>query len=164
MVGHTIAVYNGQQHIPVYITDQLVGHKLENLLQLEPSDRILRQIVKQKTLILKSWFYFIMSNELIAKATARYVRMSPTKVRRVLKQLKYLNYREALMLEFLPTKHTYLSGKFFNQPLNAQTNKGLKQNLFISEAYVDKGPTLKSLNHVHKVEFIVFKNLLAILQ
>jgi len=28
MVGHTIAVYNGQQHIPVYITDQLVGHKL----------------------------------------------------------------------------------------------------------------------------------------
>ena len=28
MVGHTIGVYNGQQHIPVYITDQLVGHKL----------------------------------------------------------------------------------------------------------------------------------------
>jgi len=28
MVGHTIAVYNGQQHIPVYISDQLVGHKL----------------------------------------------------------------------------------------------------------------------------------------
>lgn len=28
MVGHTIAVYNGQQHIPVFISDQLVGHKL----------------------------------------------------------------------------------------------------------------------------------------
>lgn len=28
MVGHTIAVYNGQQHISVYITDQCVGHKL----------------------------------------------------------------------------------------------------------------------------------------
>lgn len=28
MVGHTIAVYNGQKHIPVFITDQLVGHKL----------------------------------------------------------------------------------------------------------------------------------------
>ena len=27
MVGHTI-VYNGQKHIPVFITDQLVGHKL----------------------------------------------------------------------------------------------------------------------------------------
>ncbi len=28
MIGHTIAVYNGRQHIPVYITDQMVGHKL----------------------------------------------------------------------------------------------------------------------------------------
>ena len=28
MVGHTIAVYNGQQHIHVFISDQLVGHKL----------------------------------------------------------------------------------------------------------------------------------------
>ena len=28
MVGHTIAVYNGKQHVPVYITDQMVGHKL----------------------------------------------------------------------------------------------------------------------------------------
>jgi small subunit ribosomal protein S19 len=28
MVGHTIAIYNGKQHIPVFISDQLVGHKL----------------------------------------------------------------------------------------------------------------------------------------
>ena len=28
MVGHTIAVYNGKQHVPVYVTDQMVGHKL----------------------------------------------------------------------------------------------------------------------------------------
>ena len=28
MIGHTIAVYNGQQHIPVYITEKMVGHKL----------------------------------------------------------------------------------------------------------------------------------------
>nr|YP_009306345.1 ribosomal protein S19 [Caulerpa cliftonii]AOP19249.1 ribosomal protein S19 [Caulerpa cliftonii] len=28
MVGHTIAVYNGQKHIPVYIREQMVGHKL----------------------------------------------------------------------------------------------------------------------------------------
>jgi small subunit ribosomal protein S19 len=28
MVGHTIAVYNGKQHVPVYINDQMVGHKL----------------------------------------------------------------------------------------------------------------------------------------
>ena len=28
MIGYTICVYNGQKHIPVYITDSLVGHKL----------------------------------------------------------------------------------------------------------------------------------------
>ena len=27
-VGHTIAVHNGRTHIPVFITDQMVGHKL----------------------------------------------------------------------------------------------------------------------------------------
>lgn len=28
MVGHTIAVYNGKQHVPIFIIDQIVGHKL----------------------------------------------------------------------------------------------------------------------------------------
>lgn len=28
MVGHTIAIHNGRQHVPVFITDQMVGHKL----------------------------------------------------------------------------------------------------------------------------------------
>jgi small subunit ribosomal protein S19 len=28
MVGFTIAVYNGRQHVPIFISDQLVGHKL----------------------------------------------------------------------------------------------------------------------------------------
>jgi len=28
MIGFTIAVHNGKKHIPVYITDNMVGHKL----------------------------------------------------------------------------------------------------------------------------------------
>ena len=28
MVGHTIAVHNGRRHVPVYITENMVGHKL----------------------------------------------------------------------------------------------------------------------------------------
>ena len=27
-VGHTIAVYNGKEHLPVYVTEDMVGHKL----------------------------------------------------------------------------------------------------------------------------------------
>lgn len=28
MVGHTIAVHNGRQHVPVFISENMVGHKL----------------------------------------------------------------------------------------------------------------------------------------
>lgn len=28
MIGHTISVYNGQKHVPVFISENLVGHKL----------------------------------------------------------------------------------------------------------------------------------------
>ncbi|MBQ6661758.1 MAG: 30S ribosomal protein S19 [Lachnospiraceae bacterium] len=27
-VGHTIAVYDGKKHVPVYVTEDMVGHKL----------------------------------------------------------------------------------------------------------------------------------------
>lgn len=27
-VGHTVAVHNGKQHVPVYITEHMVGHRL----------------------------------------------------------------------------------------------------------------------------------------
>ena len=28
MIGHTIAVHNGREHIPVFVTEQMIGHKL----------------------------------------------------------------------------------------------------------------------------------------
>ncbi|MEJ2287942.1 MAG: 30S ribosomal protein S19 [Deinococcales bacterium] len=28
MVGHTIGVYNGRQHVPVFVQENMVGHKL----------------------------------------------------------------------------------------------------------------------------------------
>ena len=28
MIGMTIAVHNGRQHVPVYVSDEMVGHKL----------------------------------------------------------------------------------------------------------------------------------------
>nr|YP_009541001.1 ribosomal protein S19 [Discoplastis spathirhyncha]AYQ93506.1 ribosomal protein S19 [Discoplastis spathirhyncha] len=33
MIGHTIAIYNGREHIPVVISDQMVGHKLGEFVQ-----------------------------------------------------------------------------------------------------------------------------------
>nr|YP_010385600.1 ribosomal protein S19 [Krameria erecta]UPN63403.1 ribosomal protein S19 [Krameria erecta] len=28
MIGHTIAIHNGKEHLPIYITDLMIGHKL----------------------------------------------------------------------------------------------------------------------------------------
>jgi len=28
MIGHTIAIHNGKEHLPIYITHRMVGHKL----------------------------------------------------------------------------------------------------------------------------------------
>jgi len=28
MIGHTIAIYNGKKHVPVYVTEQMIGHRL----------------------------------------------------------------------------------------------------------------------------------------
>nr|YP_009555696.1 ribosomal protein S19 [Selaginella kraussiana]AZU95813.1 ribosomal protein S19 [Selaginella kraussiana] len=28
LIGHTIAVHNGREHLPIYVMDRMVGHKL----------------------------------------------------------------------------------------------------------------------------------------
>lgn len=33
MIGHTIAIYNGKEHIPILISDQMIGHKLGEFVQ-----------------------------------------------------------------------------------------------------------------------------------
>ena len=38
MIGHTIAVHNGKSHIPVFITEQMVGHKLGEFAPIEPTE------------------------------------------------------------------------------------------------------------------------------
>ena len=45
MVGHTIAVYDGRRHIPVYITENMVGHKLGEFV---PTRTFRGHIVKEK--------------------------------------------------------------------------------------------------------------------
>ena len=33
MIGHTIAVHDGRKHVPVYVTEDMVGHKLGGFAQ-----------------------------------------------------------------------------------------------------------------------------------
>jgi|TARA_B110000503_G_scaffold128421_1_gene199422 small subunit ribosomal protein S19 len=45
MIDHTFAVYNGRQHLPVFVTDQMIGHKLG---EFAPSRTFRSHIKKDK--------------------------------------------------------------------------------------------------------------------
>jgi large subunit ribosomal protein L22 len=80
------------------------------------------------------------------KAIARYVRMSPHKVRRVLDQIRGRSYREALIiLEFMPYRACDPILKVLRSAAaNAEHNVGLdRSQLQITQAFADQGPSLK---------------------
>ncbi len=80
------------------------------------------------------------------RAIARYVRMSPYKVRRVLDQIRGRSYREALiLLEFMPYRACEPVLKLIRSAAaNAEHNAGLdRAELVITKAYADQGPVLK---------------------
>ena len=45
MVGHTIAVHDGRRHVPIYITENMVGHKLG---EFAPTRTFRGHIVKER--------------------------------------------------------------------------------------------------------------------
>ncbi|HRE48393.1 MAG TPA: 30S ribosomal protein S19 [Aggregatilineales bacterium] len=46
MVGHTIAVHDGRRHVPIYITENMVGHKLG---EFAPTRTFRGHITEKKT-------------------------------------------------------------------------------------------------------------------
>lgn len=88
----------------------------------------------------------IKSTEKTAFAVAKYIRMSPTKVRRVLRQIQGLSYQEALIiLEFMPFRACGPVWQVLHSAAaNAENNLGLsKQDLVVSSAIANQGPVLK---------------------
>jgi large subunit ribosomal protein L22 len=80
------------------------------------------------------------------KAIARYIRMSPFKVRRVLDQIRGRSYREALIiLEFMPYRACDPILKVLRSAVaNAEHNEGYAPvSLVITQAYADQGPVLR---------------------
>lgn len=80
------------------------------------------------------------------KAIARFIRMSPFKVRRVLDQIRGRSYREALIiLEFMPYRACEPVLKLLRSAVaNAEHNAGMNPtNLKVTQAYADQGPVLK---------------------
>jgi large subunit ribosomal protein L22 len=80
------------------------------------------------------------------KAIARYIRMSPHKVRRVLDQIRGRTYQEALIiLEFMPYRSCEPVLKVLRSAAaNAENNEGMdRATLVVSQAFADQGPALK---------------------
>jgi large subunit ribosomal protein L22 len=81
-----------------------------------------------------------------ALAQARYVRTAPMKCRRVIDLVRGMDAEEALdVLRFAPQSASEPVAKVLASAIaNAEHNKNLdRRELFISQAYVDEGPTLK---------------------
>lgn len=48
MIGHTIAVHNGRRHVPIFITENMVGHKLA---EFAPSKTYRGHVTKAKVTV-----------------------------------------------------------------------------------------------------------------
>ena len=80
------------------------------------------------------------------RAVSRYVRMSPSKIRRVLRQIQGKTYSEALLLlEFMPyASCTPIIKVLRSATANARNNFGMDETkLVIKSAFADQGPTMK---------------------
>ena len=84
-----------------------------------------------------------------AKAIARYIRIAPRKVRIVVDLIRGKSVGEAIaILKFTPKVGSEVVAKALNSAIaNAEHNYDMNvDNLFVSEAYVDQGPTLKRIH------------------
>ena len=86
----------------------------------------------------------LQNNE--ARAVSKYIRMSPSKVRRVLRQIQGKNYKDALiLLEFMPYASCEPIIKVLRSAAaNARNNMNLDETtLVVKSAFADQGPVMK---------------------
>lgn len=83
-----------------------------------------------------------------ARAVARYVRISPRKVRQVIDLIRGKDVGEALtVLRYTPKRAAGLVEKVLRSAMaNAENNHEMDvASLYVAKAYVDQGPTLKRI-------------------
>ena len=81
-----------------------------------------------------------------SKAVARYIRISPRKVRLIMNEIRGRSIEEALnQLSFAPQKGAFILKKLINSAVaNAEQNFEMDvDKLYIKRIYADEGPTLR---------------------
>jgi len=83
------------------------------------------------------------------RAVAKYVRISPRKVRIVMDLIRGKDVADALaILKFTPKRGAVLITKVLNSAIaNAENNFDLDaENLYVAKCFVDQGPTMKRIH------------------
>jgi len=90
----------------------------------------------------------IKSNNSFSFATSKYLRVGPTKINKIISKIRGKTYKQALeILKDLPQKSASLVWQTLYSAISNGTNNFNfeRNNLFISEAYVNAGSILKRM-------------------
>ena len=147
MVGHTIAVHDGRKHVPVFISESMVGHKLGEFAPTQDVPRPRRQGALGSEMAQADRNKDADGPEApVVRAKARYVRTAPRKVRLVADQVRGMTVPEARTLLAFSTRDAARDvGRLVDSAAaNAEANHDLiADDLKIVAIAVDEGPTLK---------------------
>ena len=135
-VGHTFAVHDGRRHVPVYVTEDMVGHKLGEGSSMAKGHR--SQIKRERN----------EQRDTRPSAKISYARVSVQKACFVLDAIRGKDVQTALgILAYNPRYASSVIEKLLKSAIaNAENNNGMSvENLYIEECYANKGPTMKRI-------------------
>ena len=137
-VGHTFAVHDGRKHVPVYVTEDMVGHKLG---EFAPT-RTFRGHAGSKTGSKEE------ERNMEAKAHLRYARISPRKVQIVCDLIRGKSVAQAnAILMGTPKAASELLLKLLKSAAsNAENNHQMDpEKLYVSQVFACPGPIIKRM-------------------
>jgi small subunit ribosomal protein S19 len=141
-IGLTIAVHNGKQHVPVYVTDQMVGHKLGEFaltrtFKGHPADKKAEEVRRTME----------------TRAVLRGVRLSVDKGRLVADLIRGKKVDQALnILKFTQKKAAGIVKKVLESAIaNAEHNDGADiDELKVKTIYVEQGRHAQALHRARQ--------------
>ena len=138
MVGLTFAVHNGKKFVPVFVTENMVGHKLG---EFSPTRTFHGHAADKKAKAAKK-----EGRDMESKAIAKFQRVSPRKTRLVARNVQGLGVEEAMnLLRFTPNKPAgVLYGVVKSALANASQLGGVDVDaMVVKEIVVNEGPSWK---------------------
>ena len=149
MLGHTIAVHDGRKHVPVFITESMVGHKLG---EFAPDPHVPQPragttgAAAARRAHARRREQRARAEAMEARAKARYVRVTPRKARRVVDLIRGMPADRGAGGAAVRAAVGERPGRQGAGERDRQRRAGRRLDagsLVVSRAWVDEGPTLK---------------------